>query len=154
MQVQILFFICCQHLLFPLTFVLACKDVGKPQSVKTDGGLFDPQMVMEIFVFPTHFPHNRLFPFQTREMVRNLVSSWGAAVLPTLLLCLLVAHQPGAAGSSSVGSREKQHLLPKTLLCLLAAGANQAEAGGGSGLLIGLANVRDSYKHQHQVFQN
>ena len=120
--------------------------------MKRRGGLFDPQMFIESFVFPSHFPHNRLFPFQTREMVRNLVSSWGAVVSPTLLLCLLVAHQPGAAGSSSVGSREKQHLLPKTLLCLLAAAANQAEAGGGSGLLIGLANVRDS--NQHQVFQN
>ena len=39
--------------------------------------------------------------------------------------------------SSSFGQ-----LLPTILLCLLATHVNQVEAGGGSGLLIGLANVR------------
>ena len=39
--------------------------------------------------------------------------------------------------SSSFGQ-----LLPTILLCILATHVNQAEAGGGSGLLIGLANVR------------
>ena len=42
--------------------------------------------------------------------------------------------------SSSFGQ-----LLPTILLCILATHVNQAEAGGGSGLLIGLANVRGGW---------
>ena len=81
-----------------------------------------------------------------RAMARNLASSWPKVALSTLVLVLLVAHrgavdaQEGASRGRISGNNLNGQFFPAILLCLLAL-ANRAEAGGGSGLLIGLANV-------------
>ena len=81
-----------------------------------------------------------------RAMARNLASSWPNVALSTLVLVLLVAHQgavdaqEGASRGLISGNNLNGQFFPAILLCLLAL-ANRAGAGGGSGLLIGLANV-------------
>ena len=81
-----------------------------------------------------------------RAMARNLASSRPKVALSTLVLVLLVAHQgavdaqEGASRGLISGNNLNGQFFPAILLCLLAL-ANRAGAGGGSGLLIGLANV-------------
>ena len=80
-----------------------------------------------------------------RAMARNLATRPKVA-LSTLVLVLLVAHQgavdaqEGASRGLISGNNLNGQFFPAILLCLLAL-ANRAGAGGGSGLLIGLANV-------------